>query len=53
MKNLRTLIEEQEEQEQYKRKDSLEQDVVLDNIDETKSKIEKYKQYNSTFAHKT
>lgn len=46
MKNLRTLIEEQEEQEEFK-KTNLKDFDYNENIDETKNKIEQYKQYKS------
>ncbi len=46
MRSLRNLIEEQEEQEYTKKKDLVEFEE-LDNIEETKNKIEKYKQYQS------
>ncbi len=46
MKNLRTLIEEQEEQEEFK-KTNLKDFDYSESIDETKNKIEQYKQYKS------
>lgn len=46
MRSLRSLIEDQEQQESIHKKDSLEVDEI-ENIEQAKSKIEKYKQFKT------